>query len=132
MIDHLSIPTTKYDETIAFYDACLKAIGAERCVNMTAHWNPDWPEQRLCAYGVGGKPVFWIGEAKSSEGTRHIAFTADGVDAVKGFYDAGLATGGSCNGVPGPREIYHPGYYGGFLIDPNGNNVEAVFHAFSG
>ena len=130
MIDHLSLPTVQYDQATAFYDAALAELGAERCVNMVAHWDPEWPERRLCAYGVGGKPTLWIHEVKTECTPRHIAFSAEGTESVAGFYKSGLAAGGKSNGEPGPRELYHPGYYGGFLLDPDGNNVEAVFHAY--
>jgi len=120
--------TTDYDRTVAFYDAVLAAIGAERCVDMVAHWNTEWPTQRICAYGPAGKPIYWIAEARESQSARHVAFAAENEDAVRAFHAAGLAAGGTDNGEPGPRPIYHPGYFGGFLLDPEGNNVEAVFH----
>ncbi len=128
MIDHLSTYALDYDATVAFYDAALTALGYARNTNMVAAWDPDFPTRRLCAYGPGGRPVFWVAEDKGKHTPRHVAFVAKDRAGVHAFHGAGLAAGGEDNGKPGPREHYHPGYYGGFLIDPDGNNVEAVVH----
>ncbi len=129
MIDHLTTYATDYDKTIAFYDAALATLGAERSVNMVASWNPEWPTQRFCAYSTSGKPVFWVSESKDAYTPRHVAFSATDTAAVDAFHAAGLKAGGSDNGAPGPRAQYSPNYYGGFLLDPDGNNVEAVHHS---
>ena len=128
MIDHLSTYATDYDATIAFYDAVFTPLGITRNLNMTAHWNPAWPEQRMCAYGPGDQKVLWVAEVKEASSPRHFAFTAADHAAVDAFHAAGVAVGAEDNGAPGPREMYHPGYYGAFLRDPDGNNVEAVNH----
>jgi len=130
MIDHLTFYATDYDKTVAFYDAVLAPLGAERCVNMVAEWDPEWPTRKFCAWGIGGRAVFWLSEVKEAATPRHLAFSAESDEQVRAFYEAGLANGGSDNGAPGPRDIYHPGYYGAFVIDPDGNNVEAVIHTF--
>ena len=76
--------------------------------------------------GAGGKPDFWVTEVASTT-TVHVAFLAPNRKAVDDFHAAALAAGGKDFGPPGPRE-YHPSYYGAFILDPDGNNVEAVCH----
>ena len=78
-------------------------------------------------FGIGGKPDFWIGKGEV-KGTAHVAFRASGRAEVRAFYDAALAAGGKDNGAPGTRPHYHEHYYGGFIHDPDGHNVEAVCH----
>jgi predicted lactoylglutathione lyase len=75
------------------------------------------------------KPFFWIGTGEKKSGSVHVAFTATSRAQVDAFYKAAMAAGGSDNGPPGIREYYHPNYYGAFVLDPDGNNVEAVCHA---
>ena len=128
MIDHLSTYATDFAATQAFYDAALAALGFERNVNMVTEWDPEFPTRRICAYGSGGKPTYWVAEAKEASSPRHVAFVARDRAAVDAFYRAGLEAGGRDNGAPGERPQYHPGYYGAFLLDPDGNNVEAVHH----
>ena len=128
MIDHLSTYATDFDATIAFYDRALAALGYERNVNMVSEWDPEWPDRRICAYGPGSRPVYWVSEVREAASPRHVAFSARDNAAVDAFYEAALAAGGRDNGAPGPRPHYHPGYYGAFVLDPDGNNVEAVCH----
>ena len=130
MIDHLSTYTTDFPASQRIYDAALKALGFERVVNMVANWDPTFPTRRMCAYGPPGKPVLWIAEVKASDKAtpRHVAFAAASKSAVDAFYRAALAAGAKDNGAPGPRPIYHEHYYGAFVFDPDGNNIEAVCH----
>lgn len=128
MIDHLSTYATDFVATQKFYDATLGVLGYDRNMNMVAEWDSEFPTRRLCAYGTGQKPTFWLAEVKESASPRHVAFIATDRAAVDAFYGAGLEAGGRDNGKPGERPIYHPGYYGAFLLDPDGNNVEAVHH----
>ena len=128
MIDHLSTYATDFEATQRFYDAALAPLGYERNVNMVTEWDEAFPTRRICGYGVGQKPIFWVSEVKDSASPRHVAFTAKDRAAVDAFHRAGLDAGGQDNGLPGERPIYHPGYYGAFLKDPDGNNVEAVHH----
>ena len=128
MIDHLTTYATDFVATQKFYDATLAALGYDRNVNMVAEWDQEFPTRRVCAYGPGKQPIFWIGEVKESASPRHVAFIAKDRAAVDAFHRAGLEVGGKDNGGPGERPVYHPGYYGGFLLDPDGNNVEAVHH----
>ena len=77
--------------------------------------------------GVAGKPDFWIGVGKPTD-KIHVAFGAKGRSDVRAFYDAAMAAGGRDNGPPGLRAVYHPSYYGAFVLDPDGHNIEAVCH----
>ncbi len=129
MIDHLSTYATDYVATKAFYEAVFKPLGYSVQMAFVAEWNQNFPTQRMCAFGPEGKPVFWIIESKDVYTPRHIAFSADSRTSVNLFYEAGIQNGGTNNGAPGLRPMYHPHYYGAFLIDPDGNNVEAVCHA---
>jgi len=78
--------------------------------------------------GADGKPFFWIGNGKKPVGGLHVAFTAHSRSQVDTFYQAALTAGGRDNGAPGLRPHYHPNYYGAFVFDPDGNNIEAVCH----
>ena len=128
MIDHLSTYTTDYEKTKSFYLAAFAPLGHSLQAEFTAEWNPEWPEQRMCAFGPEGKAAYWVIEVKTAASPRHVAFAASDRKSVDAFYRAGLENGGKDNGAPGLREMYHPNYYGSFLIDPDGNNVEAVCH----
>lgn len=79
-------------------------------------------------FGKNGKAELWFGKGGTPQLPMHIAFTADNRKQVDQFYEAALAAGGKDNGAPGIREIYHPNYYGAFIIDPDGHNIEAVCH----
>ena len=128
MIDHLSTYGTDFEKSRAFYDAVLAPLGASLQMEMTANWDADFPERRMAAWGPG-RPMFWLVETRVEYTPRHFAFTAADRAAVDAFHAAGIAFGATDHGAPGPRPIYHPDYYGGFLLDPDGNNVEAVCHA---
>jgi catechol 2,3-dioxygenase-like lactoylglutathione lyase family enzyme len=78
-------------------------------------------------FGVAPKPDFWIGQGASA-GPSHVCFAATTRAEVDAFYKAAIAAGGRDNGKPGLRTMYHPTYYGAFVLDPDGNNVEAVCH----
>ncbi|WP_199698887.1 VOC family protein [Oleomonas cavernae] len=78
--------------------------------------------------GTQGKPFFWISSGGRPAGHMHIAFAAPDRASVDAFYEAALAAGGKDNGAPGLRPHYHANYYGAFVLDPDGHNVEAVCH----
>jgi catechol 2,3-dioxygenase-like lactoylglutathione lyase family enzyme len=128
MIDHLSFYATQYDTTKKFYDAALGALGYGVVREMTASWDPEWPTRRICAYGPPGRPIFWLGEVKEGRSWRHLAFAAKNHAEVKAFHAAALAAGGKDDGTPGPRPHYHEHFYGAFVIDPEGNHIEACCH----
>ena len=128
MIDHLSTYATDYPRSRAFYDAVLPVLGYPRTTEMQTTRDPSWPARRMCAYGPDGKHVFWLIEVRDPVSPRHVAFSAADRAQVDAFHAAGLASGGRDNGGPGLRPQYHASYYGSFLLDPDGNNVEAVTH----
>ncbi|MEX6503654.1 VOC family protein [Pseudomonas zhanjiangensis] len=128
MIDHLSTYATNYVATKTFYEQALAALGHSLQIELVAEWNPAFPTQRMCAFGPEGKPAFWVIEVKQAYTPRHVAFSAASRAAVQAFHQAALASGGSDNGKPGLRPLYHEHYFGAFAIDPDGNNVEAVCH----
>ena len=124
MIDHTGIAVSDWDRSKAFYDAALGSIGARLLAVV--------PEQFTGGAKVGGygreKPDFWLtGRGEPGPG-RHYAFTASSRAEVDAFYHAAMAAGGRDNGAPGLRPHYHASYYGAFVLDPDGNNVEAVCH----
>ena len=129
MIDHLSTYATDFSVTRAFYEAALTRLGYSVQFEMALDSDPDLPGRRACAFGPDGKSVFWVIEVRDVASPRHIAFSAPDRQAVAAFHEAALASGGTDNGAPGPRPIYHEHYYGSFVTDPDGNNVEAVCHA---
>jgi len=128
MIDHLSFYATHYPASKAFYEAVLAPLGYGLVREMTATWDPEFPGRRMCAFGPPGKACLWLMEVKEPASPRHVAFTAKDRTAVDAFHHAALQSGAKDNGAPGERPIYHPHYYGAFVFDPDGNNVEAVFH----
>jgi catechol 2,3-dioxygenase-like lactoylglutathione lyase family enzyme len=89
---------------------------------------PALPVPHVLGLGAGGKPDFWLRPASGPVLPTHIAFRADGREGVRKFYEAAMAAGAKDNGKPGVREIYHPFYYGAFVLDPDGFNIEAVCH----
>jgi len=124
MIDHLGIRVRDYEQSKAFYLAALQPLG----IGLIMEFGPEVTHHGwTCGLGSGGKPYFWI--AVGETGQMHLAFSAETRAEVDAFYQAALDAGATDNGPPGPRPIYHPGYYGAFVIDPNGINLEAVCHA---
>ena len=128
MIDHMSTYATDFIKTKVFYQAVFSALDITLQAEFTAQWNNEWPTQRICAFGPEEKAVFWIIETKEKYTPRHVAFAAGSRSAVDEFYKKALENGGVDNGQPGLRPEYHDHYYGGFVIDPDGNDVEAVCH----
>jgi catechol 2,3-dioxygenase-like lactoylglutathione lyase family enzyme len=121
MIDHLGLSVSDYARSKAFYLAALKPLGCELVMEVTE-------AGPYAGFGEGGKPDFWIGRGKASTAGTHVAFRARDRASVRAFYDAALKAGASDNGPPGLRVIYHPNYYGAFVLDPDGHNIEAVCH----
>ena len=119
MIDHVSVKTLDQQTSRRFYQQALAPLGYEVLM--------EFDEGRVVGMGIGGKPDFWFSAGESS-GPIHLAFSASDRAAVDAFHAAALAAGGEDNGPPGLRPEYHAGYYGAFALDPDGNNVEAVFH----
>ena len=128
MIDHLSFYATDFEATRRFYDAALAPLGYGKVMELVSTWDPEWPTRRMCAWGPEKKASFWVMEVKQPATPRHVAFVAKDHAAVEAFHRAALGAGGRDNGAPGLRPQYHPGYFGAFVLDPDGNNVEAVCH----
>jgi catechol 2,3-dioxygenase-like lactoylglutathione lyase family enzyme len=137
MIDHLGITVEDYPAALAFYDAVFAPLGIARVMEVTAEQTGG---AAACGYGStgdrrdiqAGKPSFWVSAGPVPTGPMHLAFLAQSREAVDAFYAAALAAGGRDNGPPGIRAHYHPGYYGAFVLDPDGRNVEAVHHTWPG
>jgi catechol 2,3-dioxygenase-like lactoylglutathione lyase family enzyme len=111
------------DVSAVFHDAALAPLGIKRLFEfIDGEGGP-----RVLGYG-DERPFFWIVGAEPASGKVHIAFTAKDRAEVDGFHAAGLKAGGEDNGAPGLRPEYHPRYYGAFVLDPDGFNIEAVFH----
>jgi catechol 2,3-dioxygenase-like lactoylglutathione lyase family enzyme len=119
MLDHVSIKVADFRRAQAFYDAALAPLSVARVMG---------DGQFFGGYGAEGKPWFWIGQGDQSGGT-HVAFAVADRATVDAFYAAAMAAGGRDNGAPGVRAHYHPTYYGAFVLDPDGHNIEAVCHA---
>jgi catechol 2,3-dioxygenase-like lactoylglutathione lyase family enzyme len=125
MLDHLGVNVADFDRSKAFYEKALAPLSITLIKEVSA---ADTGAHAHAGFGTDGKPFFWIGDTGPSRSTVHIAFAARSHDAVKAFYRAALAAGGKDNGAPGPRPQYHAHYFGAFVFDPDGNNVEAVCH----
>ncbi|TDG12533.1 VOC family protein [Seongchinamella unica] len=123
MIDHLSIYATDYETTRGFYRRVFAPLGHRLQMEFA-----DPGDQRMCAFGPQGNPAFWVIEVTAAAPPRHVAFCAQSREQVRAFHQAGLDAGASDNGAPGLRPMYHEHYYAAFLIDPDGNNIEAVYH----
>jgi catechol 2,3-dioxygenase-like lactoylglutathione lyase family enzyme len=126
MLDHIGLSVADYPKAKAFYDAVMPTIGASCLVALTDADTGGSYEG--AGYGLDGKPSFWIGTGAKTKGSLHIAFVAESRAAVDAFHAAAIAAGGTDNGPPGIRAHYHPNYYGAFILDLDGHNIEAVCH----
>jgi catechol 2,3-dioxygenase-like lactoylglutathione lyase family enzyme len=125
MIDHTGLLVSDPIASREFYDKALAPLGYEMMVQIpTEHTGGG----AVFGYGVPPKPDFWVSEGTPNEPKIHVAFRAETHEQVDEFYRAALAAGGKDNGGPGPRPHYHKDYYGAFVLDPDGHNVEAVCH----
>lgn len=127
MIDHIGFPVSDYDRSKAFYVKALAPLGYSIVMEMPERVTESGAA--ACGFGKGGKPDFWIGGEGGLTGVLHVALVAESRAVVDAFYAAALAAGGKDNGAPGVRAHYHPNYYGAFVLDPDGHNIEAVCHA---
>jgi catechol 2,3-dioxygenase-like lactoylglutathione lyase family enzyme len=124
MIDHIGFPVSDYARSKAFYEKTLAPLGYT-IIKEIAETTSGSP---ACGFGKAGKPDFWIGGEGGLKGVLHVALVADDRATVDAFHRAAMAAGGTDNGAPGLRPHYHPNYYGAFVLDPDGHNVEAVCH----
>ncbi|MFB9377536.1 VOC family protein [Kineococcus gynurae] len=129
LIDHVNLPVPDLAAGVAFYRAALAPLGVVSLIEV-----PAAPGQKaMHAFGAGRKPFFWLVES-GADGPRydadtHVAFTCGDRATVREFYAAALAAGGTTLREPGVWTEYHADYYGAFVADPSGVNVEAVCHA---
>jgi catechol 2,3-dioxygenase-like lactoylglutathione lyase family enzyme len=120
MLDHVGFDVSDYERSKAFYAEALAPLGLKLLM-----------EPLVGIGGFGGddrKPFFWIGTRGAAQTGIHVAFAVDDRPTVDSFHAAALAAGATDNGAPGVRAIYHSHYYGAYVLDPDGNNVEAVCH----
>jgi catechol 2,3-dioxygenase-like lactoylglutathione lyase family enzyme len=125
MLDHVGFSVADYARSKAFYEKALAPLGYALVMEVAQAEN-DSP---AAGFGANGKPDLWIGGEGGLNRHVHIAITAEDRAAVDAFYRAAVAAGGKDNGAPGLRPQYHPNYYGAFVRDPDGHNIEAVCHA---
>jgi len=118
MIDHITFGVSNFARSCAFYDGAFRPLGVSRIVNF---------RERTDVAGYGdNRPWFWIVAEDPTRGKLHLALTAASRSIVDAFHAAALAAGGRDNGAPGLRPHYDADYYGAFVFDPDGNNIEAV------
>jgi catechol 2,3-dioxygenase-like lactoylglutathione lyase family enzyme len=125
MIDHVGFSVSDYARAKTFYEKALAPLGYTLVMEVTS----QQARQLAAGFGIGGKPDFWIGGEGKLEKPVHIAILARDRPTVDAFYHAALAAGGKDNGAPVLRPHYHANYYGAFVLDPDGHNIEAVCHA---
>ena len=120
VIDHIGVGVRDFDESLDFYTRALAPLGLELVAL-------DESDNRSAGFGIRGRDDFWIHEGRPV-GRAHVAFEGDSREAVDDFHAAAVAAGGRDNGAPGVRPAYSETYYAAYILDPNGNNIEAVFH----
>jgi catechol 2,3-dioxygenase-like lactoylglutathione lyase family enzyme len=125
MLDHIGLSIADFERARVLYEAALKPLGLGAIMEVTAE---ETGGDAHAGFGENDKAFFWIGTGAKPRGGTHVAFTAKTRAEVEAFYRAALAAGGRDNGAPGLRPEYHPNYYGAFVFDPDGNNIEAVCH----
>jgi catechol 2,3-dioxygenase-like lactoylglutathione lyase family enzyme len=118
MLDHVGVPVSDFERSKRYYAQALSPLGYELIME---------PSASAAGFGKLGKPDFWIAQGEIGR-ALHIAFAAEDRATVDAFYEAAMAAGGRDNGGPGLRPHYHASYYGAFVLDPDGNNIEAVCH----
>jgi len=124
MIDHITFGVTDFGRSTAFYDRAFAPLGVKRLF--------DVPKEHSSGVSITGygddRPWFWLAEQDATCGKLHVALRAKSRAAVDAFFQAAILAGGSDNGAPGLRPYYHPTYYGAFVLDTDGHNIEAVCH----
>jgi len=126
MLDHIGFAVSNYERAREFYSKALAPLGYVLIMEVPS----EKTESGFAAagFGIDQKPDLWIGGEGKLEKPLHVAITAKSRANVDAFYRAALSAGGKDNGAPGVRAHYHPNYYGAFVLDPDGHNIEAVCH----
>jgi catechol 2,3-dioxygenase-like lactoylglutathione lyase family enzyme len=128
MIDHITFGVSDFRRSTAFYDRAFAPLGVKRLF--------DAPLESTGGVSVTGygdsRPWFWIAEEDAVRGKLHICLQASTRSEVEAFHREAILAGGRDNGAPGLRPHYHPTYYGAFVLDPDGHNIEAVCHGPGG
>jgi len=124
-VDHTSLSVSNFAAAKAFYSAALEPLGITVLMEFSKAVTGS---ADVAGLGSNGKPFFWLADAGKTTPKVHIAFAAGSRTEVDAFYQAAIAAGGKDNGKPGIRAQYHPAYYGAFVLDADGHNVEAVCH----
>ncbi|MPZ10982.1 MAG: VOC family protein [Kiloniellaceae bacterium] len=124
VLDHIGFAVTDLARSKAFYKKALAPLEMKPLFEVTVEMTGG---EAHCGFGRD-RPQLWIGTGRPLQGVLHIAFTAQSRAVVDAFHQAALAAGGRDNGKPGLRPQYHANYYGAFVLDPDGHNVEAVCH----
>jgi catechol 2,3-dioxygenase-like lactoylglutathione lyase family enzyme len=125
MIDHTGLRVSDPVKSRQFYSSALAPLGYAVLMEVPKEFTGG---KVALGYGIAPKPDFWMSEGAPNEPRVHVAFRAESREQVDAFYAAALGAGGKDNGPPGPRPHYHARYYGAFVLDPDGHNIEAVFH----
>jgi catechol 2,3-dioxygenase-like lactoylglutathione lyase family enzyme len=125
MIDHTGLAVSDFSKSKAFYSKALSAIGYSLLMELPASVTGSTD---VAGFGEAPKPDFWISSGSPNKPPIHIAFRVRTRAQVDAFYKAAMAAGGRDNGQPGLRPHYHSNYYGAFVLDPDGHNIEAVCH----
>ncbi len=128
MIDHVTLHVTDFAAALAAYARMLEPLGYRVVMELSREHIPSLPAARMAGLGVDGKSDLWLREASGPVTPIHVAFRADSRRAVDGFYAGAFTAGMKDNGAPGLRKEYHPSYYGAFVLDGDGHNLEAVCH----
>ena len=124
MIDHFAIDVSDLNKSGRFYDKALEPLGYKKLMDTPQ----EFGERLVLGWADQNKTDLYIGEGVRNQPGIHVAFRADNRETVDEFYKAALAAGGKDNGKPGLRPEYHENYYGAFVLDPDGHNIEAVCH----
>ena len=126
MIDHTGVNASDFNKSKEFYSKALSAIGYSLLVELPASVTGSTD---VAGFGEPPKPDFWVSKGAPNNPPVHVAFRVTTRSQVDAFFNAAIAAGGRDHGKPGVRPHYHPNYYGAFVLDPDGHNIEAVCHS---
>jgi len=124
-IDHIGLSVSDFEAAKVFYTAALAPLRMSVVMEFGKDVTGDQP---VAGLGADGKPCFWISGGGKTSPHTHVAIRAESRAQVDAFHAAAIAAGGTDNGPPGIRAMYHPDYYGAFVLDADGHNIEACCH----